>query len=215
MASRKEEKERRRQERLEREQQAAASSRRKRLAGFAAAGVLAGAAVAAIAIVLVAGGDDGRPDVSAEDLSRLARAAGCKAATHKDDGAEHTASPVEYKTNPPTSGQHNPVPAEDNKYAESPKAEALVHSLEHGRVVVQYAPDAPEPVKEALTDFYDDDPDGVILTPNTTGMPYQVAATAWRRSLTCERFTSRDRVLAALEAFKLSYRGKGPEPVPF
>ena len=47
---------------------------------------------------------------------------------------------MKYKTNPPTSGDHDPTPAEDGVYeADSPPdVEQSVHSLEHGRINIQY-----------------------------------------------------------------------------
>ena len=47
-----------------------------------------------------------------------------------------------YKTNPPTSGDHSPMPAQDGVYApgNSPAKENFVHTLEHGRIEFQYSP---------------------------------------------------------------------------
>ena len=42
---------------------------------------------------------------------------------------------------PPALGRHYQVPADDNIYEESPKVTQLVHSLEHGRVIVWLRPE--------------------------------------------------------------------------
>ena len=52
----------------------------------------------------------------------------------------------------------------------------------------------------------------MILTPNGTGMPFEVAATAWTQSLTCRRMSP--QVFDAIRTFKDRYRDRGPEFVP-
>ncbi len=227
MSSRKEQKERAREERLKREQEAKAAEQRKKLVGYVVAGVLAGAVVAAIAIVALTsgGGDDQK---APKGLKEAAAAAGCKVSDYPDFGNSHVETPVRYKTNPPTSGDHFPVPAEDGAYLQPPKTEALVHALEHGRIVVQYAPNTPDRVKDGLKDYFDalkkrknedsvlgNDSGGVILVENRTLMPFQVAATAWRHALTCKTYRDPAKVENALEVFKDTYRGHGPEAVRF
>ena len=58
--------------------------------------------------------------------------------------------------------------------------ENLVHSLEHGRITVQYGPDVPDEVVGSLKAMFDEDPVHMILVPpDQSGMEYAVAATAW------------------------------------
>ncbi len=68
---------------------------------------------------------------------------------------------------------------------------------------------------------FDDDSYQMVLVPDTTGMTYQVAATAWNRDpepngtgqlLGCPKFN--DEVFTAIESFKDENRSRGPEPVP-
>lgn len=233
MASRKEQKERLREERLERERAAQASERRRRLVGYAVGGVLAGAAVAAIVIVIVAGGgDDGGkaggfpegsrpPDQRVTNLSAASRGAGCELRTLRSEGRDHVDGPVTYRSNPPTTGQHAQVPADDAAYTEPPPSENLVHSLEHGRVIVWFRPSAPDKVKGDLKALYDEDPFQMLLTPGPPNMPFEVAASAWGREpepngrgylLGCPRMNP--KVFDALRAFKEEHRGNGPEAVP-
>jgi uncharacterized protein DUF3105 len=226
MASRKEQKEALRQERLEREQQAAAAEGRRRLIGYGVGGAIALAAVVAIVVVITAGGGDGGgggggkfgdgtvPARKVTDLKAAAKTARCQLHDYKDEGRGHTGKTVDYKTKPPNSGPHNPVPAQDQAYySDEPALENLVHALEHGRIIIWFKRSAPSSVKNDLYALYKEDPPGMLLAPDESGMPYEVAASAWTHVLGCN--TMNDRVFDALRAFKDSYRGRGPEPVPF
>src|SRR4029079_18932919 len=116
MASRQEEKERRRRERQEAEQAAAKSASRKRTLQIGGAVVLVTAVIVVIGIVALAGGGgSSTPDTS--DLAADATAAGCTFKSFKSEGRNHTTGKVTYKTNPPTSGNHNPTPAQHRLYA--------------------------------------------------------------------------------------------------
>jgi hypothetical protein len=229
MASRKEQKERLKAERLEREREASAAERRKRLVGYGAGGVLVGGVIVALVVVLLAGGgDDGGggtelastgdfPDGSVpaqeiSDLDEAARAAKCRVIEDEEEGNTHTDQPVEYEANPPTSGDHFPVPAEDGVYTDQPEIEQLVHSHEHGRIVIQFDPNVPDSVKGDLKALYDEDPYHMILTPNATDMPYEVAATTWTRTLGCPQMN--EEAFDAIRAFRDEYRDEGPEFVP-
>ena len=126
-------------------------------------------------------------------------------------------APVGY---PPSTGRHYQIPAEDGIYEEAPPDEALVHSLEHGRVIFWAKPGLPEDQRANLRALADGDPYQLYLVPRRN-MPYAVAATAWNgepepngrgQLLTCERMN--DRVFDALAAFRDEHRSRGPEPVP-
>ena len=237
MASRKEEKERLRAERLEREAQAQAAERRKQLVGYAAGAVLVVAGAIALIVVLLSGDDAGGtsasnrgsetvasdelpegsvPPVETADLDEAVEEAGCKLEENASEGSEHFEPPdtTEYKANPPTSGDHYTVPAEDGAYppTDPPPTEALVHSLEHGRIIIQYDPAAPDTVKADLTALFDEDPYHMIITPNDTDMPYDVAATAWTRAVVCPEMN--ESVFDAIRAFRDEYRDEGPEFIP-
>lgn len=231
MASRKEQKEALREERLAQERAAASGERRRRLLGYGVGVVIALVAVGAIAFVALspgaaeAPGPSNTPDTDfpegavprpgplAGDLPAAARAAGCTAKSEKSEGNEHVSTPVRYRASPPHSGDHNIEPAEDGAYRSAPgRTENMVHTLEHGRIHVQYRSDARDPIKGNLKALYDEDPYHVLLTPNTTRMPYEVAATAWQETLTCPR--ENPRVYDAIRAFTEAHRDRGPEYVP-
>jgi hypothetical protein len=225
MSSRQQEKERRREERLAAEQAAAASAARRRRIGVVVGGGLALAAVAAVAIALTAGGSTSSKKKASTPTDAVvvakARAAGCTAQTLPSEGRTHTTSPVKYRTNPPTSGNHYPVPASDGVYdpGGTPEVTHLVHALEHGRVQFQYKPGTPPSVIAQLTALMQEPVKGQaaghseMLFQNTTGMPYQVAAVAWTHLLGCPTFQGA-KTLDALRAFRDAYVDKGPEFIP-
>ena len=237
MASRQEEKEQRRKERLEREEaERKASGRRKRLQ-YVFGGLLAVAAVGGIVAVLalgVLGGDDGDagspsgpsdaassvelPAQKTGDLKAAAKAAGCTLDNPEIEGSTHEDKEFkgsDYKTNPPTSGNHNPDWYEDGIYnaGDTPKLGMLVHTLEHGRIDVQYK-EGTSPDDVAKLEAFLGETDGyhMLLFQNTTGMDAAVAATAWGHSLTCPKLD--DTTWDALRTFRTTYIDKGPESVP-
>ena len=225
MSHRQDEKQARREQRMERERAAAEAARRKRLVGYGVAGVLALAAMAALVVVVLGvGGDDGGggggeglpepnlPAAKITDLARAVEAAGCEDRQFKSEGAGHVEEDVTYKSNPPHSGPHYQIPAEDGQYDDPPRKEALVHALEHGRIIVQYKPDVAPIVKSNLTKLFDENAYHVILTPNGTGMRPPIAVTAWTRVLTCPRVTP--QVYDAIRTFRDQYVDQGPEKVP-
>jgi hypothetical protein len=228
MASRKEQKEKLRQERLEREQAAAAAAGRRRRMGYVVAGVLVAAVVVAVAAIALAGGGNDKggggsssgswpsgsvPKQKISDLDAAVKAAGCVYKTPKNEGAGHTTKTQKYKSAPPTSGAHNPVPAHDAADLQTPNPyEGLVHALEHGRVIYWFKPTVPSSVKGDLKALYNEDSKLVVLTPNNRPMPYQVAASAWGRYVGCPAWN--DKVPDAFRAFRDAYRLKGPEYFP-
>jgi hypothetical protein len=230
MASRKEEKERRRQERLAQERAAAEQARRRRTYGIFAGGVLVVATLVVVVVLVAVGGGSDRDDGSGgqgseaglpeavdpppqrvRDLVQAAKAAGCKLSNPPIEGRTHVGGDVQvkYKTNPPTSGNHDPLPARDGAYGKAPAIKHLVHTLEHGRIEYQFQPSIPERRIAQLKGLFDEDPYHVVLTPNPTKMTYRVAAVAWGHLAGCKRIT--DETFDVLRSFKERYRDKGPE----
>jgi hypothetical protein len=215
MSSRKEEKERLRREREEAERAAMASeSRRKRIAA-----VLGGVLLAAVAVIVVLavttgddegnnqtdGGNQAVPAKRISDLDEAARAAGCEVAEHPNEGRGHSTADQTYRTNPPTSGTHDPVAAQDGFYPDPPDVEQSVHSLEHGRVNIQWKPGTPANRVNQLETIFNEEVRGeagyhTLAFENQTEMTAAVAATGWTHSLTCPEFN--DRVFDAIRAFR-------------
>ncbi len=226
MASRKEQKEKLRLERQERERAAAAAAAARKRLGYTVAGVLVVAVVVALVVIVAASGGGGGGNSSAKgswpsgsvpkrsvtDLDAAVKAAGCTLQHPKSEGREHVLQHVNYKTEPPTSGSHNPVPAHDDAYLKNPGEEHLVHALEHGRVIYWFKPNAAAKIRGDLHALYNEDHTLVILVPNARPMPYQVAATAWTELLGCPVYN--DKVPDAFRAFRDAYRLKGPEYFP-
>ena len=158
------------------------------------------------------------PAVQQGDLQIAAREAGCELDLDlPDEGNTHlrpNQDPPNYETDPPTSGNHIVPPRQqaDGAYSEYPEPQFTVHSLEHGRIAIQYSPELPEDQQLELKGLFDEDPDGVLLFPNPE-MPFDVAATAWTQMIGCPTYEGQ-ATLDALRAFRDPFRGQGPEPVP-
>jgi hypothetical protein len=160
------------------------------------------------------------PPVKVTDLAAAAKQAGCVLHLHlKDEGHEHIpvgSPPPDYKTNPPTSGAHVEPPYQqaDGAYTETPEEIDYVHSLEHGRMEIQYSPDLPEKDQLALVGLYDTMYGATLLFPNEK-MPYDVAATTWTNLLGCPTYKGA-ATLDAIRAFGKATWGKyGGEPAEY
>jgi Protein of unknown function (DUF3105) len=156
------------------------------------------------------------PPLQQGDLQKAADAAGCKLMLNlPNEGNTHITKESQipdYKTNPPTSGNHNPEQLADGAYSEMPAEWYFVHSLEHGRIEIQYSPDLPERDQLALKGVFDQDPPGMLFFPNSK-MPYEVAVTAWQQLMGCPKYEGA-ATLDAVRDFRDTYRGLGPEPLP-
>jgi uncharacterized protein DUF3105 len=238
VSHRREQKERLRREREERERQARAAQQRKKMVGYGAAGVLV-LAVAVVAVVLLAGGNGGGggdaqaaevwpgggsvPEQKVFDVAPAAKAAGCALRDVKGTTREHTTSlstRVKYSTNPPTSGKHYEIPAQDGIYGQAPQDEQLVHAQEHGRVIIWAKPSLPEDQRAALRALVEEDSYQMFLVPRAK-MPYPLAVTAWDadpapngtgKMMTCTKIG--DQTYDAIRSFRDEHRSQGPEPIP-
>lgn len=156
------------------------------------------------------------PAVKVANLRAAARAAGCDLRLGlTDEGKVHVppGTEIRYKTNPPTSGNHVEPPYQqaDGAYSEMPNTIDVVHSMEHGRVEIQYSPDLPEEDQLAIKGVYDTMYGGTLLFPNPD-MPYEVAATAWTNLIGCPTYRGAP-TLDAIRAFSKATWGKfGGEP---
>lgn len=162
------------------------------------------------------------PALQFGELTESAQKAGCELNLDlPDEGNNHFTSvnQGDYKTNPPTSGDHFAAPSEtgsgaiaDGAYLDTPPEARLVHSMEHGRVQIRYAPDLPEDQQLALKGVFDESPGGVIMVPDPD-LPGQVAVSAWTNSVVCPQYDP--LVLDVVRNFRDSYRGNGPENIPY
>lgn len=239
MSSRQEQKERRKREREERLKREKQVEQRKRL-GQIIGGVAIVAAMV-VAIVLVAsntGGGSGTtgeaadrapdglpiPEFRTTNLPQATKLAKCAYTDEfPDEGSEHVEgakTAKDFKTNPPTSGDHSQTPAEDGYYArgQQPPLENILHTMEHGRVVFQYGAKLPEDDERRLRTLFNEDISGAgqayhaVLMQNNSSMPYLIAATAWRSSIRCNQVNQ--FTWDALRAFYREKLDQGPEQVP-
>jgi uncharacterized protein DUF3105 len=229
MSSRQEEKEARRQERLSQEQADARAAARLRRVQLVLGGLIGVAAVVGIVFAVAGSGGEGPkrnpgdtvaiPPQKVTNLAAAARAAGCVVRSYPEYGHDHTKQAVKYRTNPPTSGDHNPVWAEDGIYApgKEPGKEHWVHSLEHGRIITMYRPGTSKRQISQLETLFDEEFNGSsgyhqLLLQNNTKMPYAVAAVAWRRFVGCKTFNP--RIFDAIRAFRTKFVDQGREFIP-
>jgi len=240
---REEERERLRQARKERESGQAKSEKRRLFAVYGGAGLIGLLVVAGVVALIASSGGDSAgaahinqasgstngvepdqragtppPKVKVTNLEQAAKQADCDLRLKlEDEGHTHiapTAQTPDYKTSPPTSGNHaeSPYQEADGAYTEMPGEIFLVHSLEHGRMQIQYSPDLPEEDQLALKGLYETMYAGALLFPNEN-MDYEVAATTWTNLLGCPEYKG-DITLDAIRDFgKATWGRYGGEPV--
>jgi hypothetical protein len=243
MADRKAERERLRQARVEREQEQARSQRTRLMIGYGVAGVIGLIVVAGIVSLILSSGGGGsegnahidqasgstngvNPDTrtgtvpaanTIPSLKVAAKKAGCIVrANLSEEGHTHIppGSPTpDYKTNPPTSGNHVEPPYQqaDGAYSEMPEEIDFVHSLEHGRLEIEYSPDLPEADQLALKGLYETMYGATLLFPNEK-LPYAVATATWRDLMGCKTYKG-TAALDAIRDFGKIHWGHGREPV--
>lgn len=128
-----------------------------------------------------------------------------------DEGRDHIwpDHPVEYQTMPPTSGPHFPDPTAPGFYTERPAFGFLVHSLEHGSVVIYYDPaQLSAEIEKSLKAYIKADSDneaGVIAVPDAD-FKHAFILTAWDKMLKLDNYDPK-----VIRAFLAEYLGRGPE----
>lgn len=238
-----EERERLRQARQEREKKQTGSERRRLMIGYGVAGLVGLAVIAGIVAIVVSAtnkNDSGEahlvqatgstngiqpdersgttpPPPKVTNLQQAAKKADCDLRLNlSEEGHDHippTAATPEYKTNPPTSGNHVEPPYQqaDGAYKEMPQEIDMVHSMEHGRMEIQYSPSLSGSAQLELIGLYDTMYGGTLLFPNDN-MPYEVAATTWRNLLGCNEYKGAI-TLDAIRDFGAKTWGSAREPV--
>jgi hypothetical protein len=186
--------------------QRAKAERRDRVRRAAITGGLVVAAVAAVGGFVAL---DRRGDA---ELREALTSGSCTVDTEADvtspPPGNHVASPT-YRVDPPAGGNHLTGNARSGVYtgADVPQDGLLVHSLEHGYVVVWHDPSLDDAGREQLAAFESDN-DGDVIVVERAGMEVPVAATAWEQRLLCGGVEP-----AALQRFADEYVGEGPEDV--
>jgi hypothetical protein len=142
-------------------------------------------------------------------LAATGQAALSRVVTPVSRGGGHL-SPGEEITYPdrfPTSGKHNPFSVSPGFYDNTLAPTMLVHSAEHGHIVVYYDDPGAEAIRllREWASFYDGPWDGVVAV-RAPGLGKRVVLTAWLKKLELAEFEP-----AAAAAFIDAYRGRGPE----
>jgi hypothetical protein len=167
-------------------------------------------AVVVLAVVGLVGGilaARGASNRNKERLRKAAAAGGCEPVqTLASEGQSHQ-PPYTYKSNPPTSGNHNPSPSNTGILGPVPD-ENLVHNLEHGQVIFWYKPDLDPALITGLQNVVKKDATRRIMEPRQN-MDVPLAFTAWGKMQKCP--SPKTATLATAEVFANTYQGKGPE----
>ena len=136
---------------------------------------------------------------------------GCTVDSQSDTGQKHVPAAT-YTVNPPAGGDHDPVPSPAGFYTEAnvPTDGHLVHSLEHGFVVLWYRPGGVTPATlDGLRDLagrYK----WVLVVPRPS-LPASLAATAWHRRLLCPDPAAALAAQGPIGNFVAAFRNQGPE----
>lgn len=181
--------------------------------GPAVLGVVLLVAVGLVAYVTVfagsgGGGGDGLPDRGDQAVISQVQNEPASSTAHVDPGSE-----INYSTLPPSSGTHYPPGSETGAgfYEERQPLGSIVHSLEHGAVVVWYDPAALTPEAEAnLTEYartHQRSFGSFIAVPTPVEDPeHAYVLTAWEQRLTLDSYDEE-----SVRAFTAEYLGRGPE----
>jgi hypothetical protein len=141
-------------------------------------------------------------------------AAGCTPVErHASNGRSHVdgpnASSASYSSDPPTSGPHFEIPAEPGFYTTPVEPQTLVHNLEHGQIVIWYAPDTEQHVVDQLELLTSQQPLATVATPyENVPAGSAFVLTAWRHSQACDLPSQQ-----VFDAFRRQLQGQGPEPI--
>lgn len=178
------------------------SESRRALAAYLVVWLAGAAVVAGSTLALIDGRDEetvALPPVHEIELAKAAQLAGC----------ELGRSPRDTGLNPPVDGAAGVHAAPAGFYDEAPDIGSLTAALRRGVVVIQFRDDLDDQLVEDLRTIQEAVPAGTILTPNATGMRYEVAATAYRRLLGCREFT--EAAVDAIQLFRGRWIGSGPD----
>ena len=174
-------------------------------------------AVAGILTFVAFGQDDGGNEGSA--VPSALTDAGCSVKKHRAQSRRHVeqlAADFKYNTEPPSSGPHSGQAPIFGIYTDAVDPLYYVHGLEHGGVVIQYGTGVAQEDVDALSEWYQEEPNGLIVSPRPQLPRRTIALVAWNSEnvedlgqgviATCRRFDEE-----AFDAFVDEYGFKGPE----
>jgi hypothetical protein len=199
---------------------------RRPLVAIAASGLLALGAVVAFLVLGTGGGGAG----DSESFAQQMKDAGYTYKTYPGlkNNSSHTdvATPdskVKWNSNPPTSGPHYGQWAVWNFYDSPVPLTMSTHNLEHGGIVIHYGPNVPQSEVSKLREFYNGDPNAIVVAPlPTAGNKIYASAWYYDESKQSDRtyYGEGEQISGtkvdedALEAFRDKFRYKGRERIP-
>lgn len=168
---------------------------------YAAPWLVAAAVVIGVLLAVIGDGRSDEvslPPVHETELDNAARQAGCELRRARRGE----------RLNPAVTGGLGAIPARPGVYETSPGASALAAALRDGVIVIQFRDLGGDDV-ELLKTVQEAVPDGTIVTPNETQMPFAVAVTSYRRLLGCPQLTAQS--VDAIQLFRGRFVGSGPD----
>lgn len=190
--------------------------------GLPLAGLVTGAAVLVLAVVAIwflflsgPSGPDAQPTGIEDDpLPEQGNETWIsQVETFESEGRQHveSGSDIDYAQSPPLSGEHWGRAVDAGFYTERPELPPLVHTLEHGAVVIYYDQATLTPEAEASLRAWASNHDGpwasIVVVPNPNANPTgDYVLTAWTHRLVIDDYDAE-----AVKAFAAEYLGRGPE----
>lgn len=115
---------------------------------------------------------------------------------------------INYNSNPPAAGQHYPETAHAGIYNKAPEDGYLVHSLEHGAIILWYRSDLSAADIEKLKKIFNQMSGKIIMTPRKS-LDVSVALTSWGRLLKLQSINEKQ-----IKAFFKTNIDRAPEQAP-
>ena len=168
---------------------------------YAAAWLVAAAVLVGVLLAVLDGGESDEvtlPPVHETELTQAARDAGCQLRLAR----------AGERLNPPVAGGVGVHPARPGFYEEPPGTMSLTAALREGVIVIHFRDLDPAAIK-LLENVQEAVPDGTIVAPNDTGMPFAVAVTSYRRLLGCPSLS--ESSVEAIQLFRGRFVGSGPD----
>jgi hypothetical protein len=191
-------------------------AKRRRQRALTWTAVVVVAALVIVGVIVWQGRDSDR--VSPQELAAARQQAGASGVTeYAEAGRTHIdpgQQPGNWNSNPPTSGDHLGSSVSPGVYDSDQDERAIVHSLEHGYVVIQYK-GIPEDQVNQLRQFVQDRSGSkLILAPYSAMERDGVSLTAWRNLETMQR-VNLDVVKAFVDDYMVPGGAKSRAPEPF
>lgn len=115
---------------------------------------------------------------------------------------------IDYNSNPPAAGPHYDETAHAGIYDKTPEDGYLVHSLEHGAVILWYKQDLPKSDIERLKSIFNKISGKTIMTPRKN-LDVPVALSSWGKVLKLKDIDKNQ-----IEVFFQANMNRAPENAP-